>query len=162
MGNDPSFYAPVQEYGVGVGQFLGSYLSYQDIANGPLTEKVIQQEVLNEMRDGTLPQGDNQSLYIIMLPPDTQSQYDIDNNFGGHHGYINNFTYALIENHNNLNFVISHEIYEAATNPDTSNGWWGPGGETEIGDLCEGHSWSLDGYSITKVWSEAQCRCAPN
>jgi hypothetical protein len=163
LGNDPAFYAPLQEYGTGVGQLSGIYLSYPDLPNGPVSDELVTQEILKEIQDGSLPAGDDQSIFVVVLPPDTQSQYDIKENFGGHHSHVSNFTYAIVENHTNLDFVISHEVYESATNPDTSNGWWGPGGETEVADLCEGvDAWSLDGYSITRVWSQAHCQCVPS
>lgn len=163
LANDPVFYSPVREYGVGAGQFNGTYITYPDLPLGLISDEAIQSELIKEMNNNSLPAGDEQSLFIIMLPPNTQSEYDVSNDFSGHHGYLNHFTYATIENHSDTNIVISHEIYEAVTDPDAQNGWWGPGGETEIGDLCtDSNSWFLDGYSITKVWSQAHCQCAPN
>jgi hypothetical protein len=161
LGADPNFYAPVQEYGVGQGQLAGTFFSYWEVPTGNLAESDIQKELTNEIQSGALPSPDNQSIYVVMLPVDTLSQYDIDNNFSGHHSYLNDATYAVIENNSNSDFTISHEIYESSTNPDTSNGWWGPGGETEVADLCQSHATKLDGYTITTVWSEQQCKCIP-
>lgn len=160
LANDPSFYNPVREYGVLGGRLLGTSNGYWSCPSGALQESDIQNELNAEISNGTLPNPDTQTIYVLMLPSGTQSQYDIDNSFGGHHNYIGNFSYAVIEYSSTPDGTISHEIYEAATNPDTSNAWWGPGGETEIGDLCSS-GWKLDGYNITKVWSETFCQCVP-
>ena len=161
LANDPFFTFPVQEYGVGASRLAGTFHSYWDIPSGQLSEPAIQTELTTEIQNGTLPNGDNQTIFVVILPPDTQSAYDVSNKFGGHHNTLNGFTYAVIENHNSLDVVISHEVYEAATNPDISNSWWGPGGETEVGDLCSS-TWNMDGYTLTTAWSEKNCQCEPS
>lgn len=158
---DPAFTYPVQEYGVGASRLAGTFQSYWDIPTGQLSETTIQNELTTEIQNGTLPNGDNQAIYVLLLPPDTQSAYDIGNKFGGHHNTLNGFTYAIIESHTNLDAVISHEVYEACTNPDTSSGWWGANGETEVGDLCS-PTWNLDGYTLSTAWSEKNCQCIPS
>lgn len=166
LASDPIFYLPATEYGVGPGFLAGLYNRNGDVPAAELTEAYIKDELQAEIAQGELNTPTNDSIYVIMLPPGTTSKYDVDAKFGGHHGYISsdsgNFTFAVIENNdaNGMVYTTSHEIYEAATNPDTGNGWWGPGGETEVADLCGGN-YSLDGFVITRIWSEKTCSCVP-
>jgi len=48
-------------------------------------------------------------------------------------------------------------VYEAATDPDVSTGYFDhvQGGETEVGDLCNGQTTIMDG----QVWSQKSCGC---
>lgn len=161
LANDSAFYSLVNEYGVGIGQMIGTTVSYPNLPPGLIQESDIQTELNNEIQNNTLPKPDNQTIYVMVLPPNTQSQYNVAAGFGGHHQTVNNFTYAVIENHADWDNTISHEIYEAVTDPDLTNGWYAlPGGETEIADLC-GNTWQLDGHTIAGVWSQSQCKCIP-
>ena len=83
--------------------------------------------------------------------------------FYGHHQTYTyngqNVWYAVVEYSTDtrtaLN-VITHEVYEAATDPDVSTGYWDPanGGEKEIGDLCNLQTEIIDGYPVQQVWSQ--------
>jgi hypothetical protein len=118
-----------------------------------------------------------------MLPNGVTSTYDTSNSFIGHHQiyqyngstmfepslgptnqYNGNVVYAVVEYSSNTTqtmSVITHEVYEAATDPDGSTGYWDPpdGGETEIGDPCNLQTIILDGYPVQQVWSQAACGC---
>lgn len=160
---DPVFYSPVYEYGVRLGQLSGTFLSYWDCPDGQLSEDAIRAELLSEIGQSSLPVPDDQSVYVILLPPNTQSWYNTTYHFGGHHNALtyqsDRFAYAVIENGQG-DGTISHEIYESCTNPDLSTGWYGAGGENEIADLCSA-SWQLDSYTLATVWSESKCSCQP-
>jgi hypothetical protein len=102
------------------------------------------------------------------LPNGITSAYDRANHFGGHHQtykYKNtNIWYGVVEYNTNTNTtmnVITHEVYEAATDPDLSTGYWDPpnGGETEVGDLCNLQTMTVDSYPVQKVWSQKACGC---
>jgi hypothetical protein len=165
LANDPNFYAPLAEYGVGNGSLAGTYTANLNIASGKLAEKYITQELQNEINNGELPAADDNSIYMIMLPPETQSGSDNFPKYGGHHSVIGNVVYAIAEYSSNpiINgTVISHEIYEAVTDPYL-NAYNGGSGEAEVGDLCNGtdHDYSLDGYSIQRVWGQDECACIP-
>jgi hypothetical protein len=161
LASDPNFYGLVSQYGVGTGTYAGTINSYWQIPTGQLSEQAIQTELTNEIANSVLPTPDSNTIFILLLPPDTQGQYDVQNNFGGHHWNQNGYTYATIEYTGDPTGTIAHETWEAATDPD-GNGWWGPGGETEVADLCKGNSsWSLDGYTLPTVWSQKDCQCEP-
>jgi hypothetical protein len=64
----------------------------------------------------------------------------------------------------------SHEIYEAMTDPDTTNGWRDTDHDQEIGDVCAlpaiGANWVdnwdtgvAGGINVQKEWSIKQCNC---
>jgi hypothetical protein len=60
--------------------------------------------------------------------------------------------------------TLSHEMAETQTDPDgavLSFGWFDNSklSTGEIGDLCEGTEAPLDGYSIQRLWSNAQNAC---
>ena len=50
--------------------------------------------------------------------------------------------------------VLSHEIAEAVTDPDTQGGWFDGRSGEEIGDIAEGTSGMLNGYVVQGVWSQ--------
>lgn len=161
--NDPNFYSVISQYGTTGGRLAGTFLSNWEVPTGQMPETDIQSELDNEIQNGTLPAPSSQTLYVVLLPPITQSQYDIQSKFGGHHGWHNNYAYAVCEFTSDFTGVIAHETWEAATNPDLNTGWWGPGGETEVADLCQNNNttWKLDGYKLPQVWSQQDCRCIP-
>ena len=88
---------------------------------------------------------------------------------GGYHWEATNpkVPYAVIpscphEDLTQIEITASHEIIEAATDPfdstalawaisDANNPWAGGGGE--VADLCEGQSALIDGFDVTRVWS---------
>jgi hypothetical protein len=57
--------------------------------------------------------------------------------------------------------VITHEAYEAVTDPDPKTGYYDHdrGTETEIGDICNLQITMMDGYPIQLVWSQDRCGC---
>ena len=57
--------------------------------------------------------------------------------------------------------VLTHEVYEAVTDPDVETGYFDhiQGAETEIGDLCNKQMTPMDGYSVQKLWSQRNCGC---
>lgn len=164
---DPNFFTPLSQYGIGEGYLTNIFNANATLNSGTpqITDDYIQGELRSEITNGILPASDLNSVYVIMLPAGVQSSYDVQNNFGGHHGHTDTgfIVYSVIENGNytNMDITTSHEIYESSTNPDTSNGWWGPGGETEVADLCQGNYYNLDGYKIQQVWSQTACACGP-
>lgn len=161
LANDPAFYSPVSEYGVGTGTLVGTFNTNPNMAVGQITEKDAQLELQNEISQGFLPANKPNSVYIIVLPQGSPSFGDV---IGGHHGSVDGISYALIDYNSNLSFmslVISHEIYECATDP-YYNGIRGTAGkESEIADLCQGDIYTLDYNFIQGVWSEQNCMCIP-
>jgi hypothetical protein len=113
-----------------------------------------------------LPQPTSDTLYIVMLPPGCSDTYDTSQGFGGHHQHVtyqgNNVWYAVIEYTSDQTYVmdlITHEVMEAATNPDGSSGYWDTAQRKEIGDLCPNTNIYLNGYPSSKYWSQEECSC---
>jgi hypothetical protein len=165
LANDPRFYSPMAEYGIGSGALSGVYFSNVRVPSGKLTGDYVNQELQSEIDNGVLPSSDSNSVYVIVLPSGTQYKYNVDSGFNGSHGDYNGIAIAIIEFNsdiNSMNINISHEIREACTDND-GNGYNGGPGETEIGDFCQGSSdtYVLDGYIIQKVWGQSVCKCIP-
>lgn len=184
---NPLFYGQVSEYGITGGSYLGSSITAANLG-GPLDvpwqESAIQSELLAEIGVNGVPMNDRNTLYVIVLPPDRESDVDCTHGnagdcvYSGHHGFVpipfnnpRNITgpvwYAVIENSpaaNAMNEIIGHEIVEAATDPDLTSGWrdstWP---YNEIGDICEGKlqrvQSSLTSPVLQEVWSATQCAC---
>ena len=182
---NPQFYGQISEYGITGGSYLGSSVTAANLG-GPLDvpwhESAIQTELLAEIGVNGVPVNDRNTLYVIVLPPDRESDTDCTNGtagdcvFAGHHGFapipfnsprLGPVWYAVIENStasNVMNEVIGHEIVEAATDPDLTSGWrdstWP---YNEVGDICEQKlqrvSLSLTSPVLQEVWSKAQCGC---
>src|SRR5260370_22194014 len=53
--------------------------------------------------------------------------------------------------------VLSHEISEAITDPDTRTGWFDPR-RGEIGDITAGQIGSLHGYTVQALWSQVDAK----
>lgn len=54
--------------------------------------------------------------------------------------------------------VASHELAEAVTDPNGSNGWYASHGE-EIADLCNRNTHSYHGYRVQRLWSNYSGAC---
>lgn len=165
--NDPSFYKPMQEYGINTGSLVGIHISNEGILAENIINDDIQSELLSEIGNGVLPAPDSSqnTMYVIMLPPNTPAADCNGGACSAYHRWASynnvNFTYDVVEFDKTGGFVvISHEIYEAATDPTLHefNGGWGEG---EIGDLCGGQAYTLDGVQIQKLWSQNACQCIP-
>lgn len=118
--------------------------------------------ILNEeIRLELLPYPNDNTLYVVMLPPNAFSVRMLAQHWSGYHDHANygsqQYAYAIISDNGNL-VTTSHEIYEAATNPD-GNGWWDQASGNEVGDLCNGYTENIYGFLIQKVWSQSLCTC---
>jgi hypothetical protein len=172
VGNDPAFYARLAEYStrtltIQTGAWTGSTVANTSLASGALvTEAQIQQELAAEIAAGTAPARTDNNIYVIMIPPGVTSQLDSENNFAGHHGqfldsHSQPIRYAVITYSTDKDYsdpVISHEISEAITDPDLSNGWFDTSG-SEVGDLCRFSYAQLDGVQIEEIFSQRLCQC---
>ncbi len=168
VGNDAAFWNRLSEYGVTGGSVAGTL----DLTRfgGPsvsVSEQAIRDALTYRFNVSNITPDQN-TIYVVMLPNGITSAYDTSNGFIGHHQTYTyngqNVWYAVVEystdTRTTLN-VITHEVYEAATDPDVSTGYWDPanGGETEIGDLCNLQTEIIDGYPVQQVWSQKGCKC---
>jgi len=178
MAASEAFYKQLAEYGIGNGQYLGSSVQTPNLGTGAtVTEATVQTLLTGQIGSGGVPTNDANTLYVIMMPTGKQSTYDTTNGFLGHHGFTNKNNvkvwYAVVEHQTTAvtaNNVISHEIYEAATDPDEGSGPGGVsqagtgwrdavGASDEIGDICNLNSETLRGTVIQQVWSQRMCAC---
>ncbi|MEO8900315.1 MAG: VCBS repeat-containing protein [Polyangiaceae bacterium] len=68
-------------------------------------------------------------------------------------GTLYNIRYAIVDQEFNPVVTASHEIAEAATDPDKTTY------TNEIGDMCEGKISNVRGVATQKIWSQSACRC---
>ena len=168
VGNDSAFWNRLSEYGVTSGSVSGTLdLTRFGGPSASVSEQDIQNALTYRFNVSSITPDQN-SIYVVMLPNGITSAYDTSNNFIGHHQSYQyngqNVWYGVVEYSTNTTqtlSVITHEVYEAATDPDGSTGYWDPpnGGETEIGDPCNLQTMMIDGYPVQQVWSQQACGC---
>jgi len=167
FGNDPAFWNRLSEYGVTGGSYVGTIdLTRFGGPSASLSEQDITDALTFRFNNLTTP-PDQDTIYAIMLPDGLSSAYDTMNSFIGHHQvYQYNgkpVYYAVVEYSSNTTqtlSVITHEIYEAATDPDGSTGYRdASGGEDEVGDFCNLQTMMIGMYPVQKVWSQKDCGC---
>ena len=114
-----------------------------------------------EIQLGLLPYPNDNTLYVVMLPPNVYSGEMINNGWGGYHGHYSygsqKYAYAIVSYSGN-DVIISHELYEAVTDPGLDSYFDRPNGG-EIGDLCAPYTEGINGISVQKVWSQSLCSC---
>lgn len=167
FGNDPEFWSRLSEYGITSGSDLGTI----DLTYSGAPSSLSEQELRDAMtfRFGNLSHPpDSSTIYVVMLPKGVRGAFDpLPNYLGYHQTYMYKgmaIQYAVIEYNTDTNLTletISHEIYEAATDPDLRTGYRDHTrpGAPEIGDLCEGQTATIDGYTVQRVWSQNWCGC---
>jgi hypothetical protein len=168
FGNDSAFWNRLSEYGITSGSYSGTIdLTRFGGPSASLTEQAIRDALTYRFNVSNVT-PDAETIYVVMLPNGVTSQYDTSSGFIGHHQTYTyngqNVWYAVVEYSTDTRqtlSVITHEVYEAATDPDVSTGYWDPanGGETEIGDLCNLQTMVIDGYPVQQVWSQKGCDC---
>jgi hypothetical protein len=136
-----------------------------------LPTQFVPNELNNEIQVGLLPVPDSNTFYGVFLPPGYIPTNDYNLTLGGFHGYgsygSQKYTFAIFLYSgwfDEMMGIISHELYEASTNPDVANGWFDDNTGEEVADLCqvanEPFWWeTIDGYSVQKVWSQQACTC---
>jgi hypothetical protein len=189
--SDSNFYKPVAEYGVQPGA-LGTGFPLPNIVppGQTISDDAIAYVIFNGLvAAGRVPQaGEN---FVVFLPKGTRSQGGAAG--PGHHNWINAtflsdgqthpIVYSVIEydaNTQTLDLTVSHELYEAYTDPiftiDSSGkfhglGWWNESidstvtFDSELADLCLSFTYPLppfvdfDGTWRSQVWSQQACAC---
>lgn len=170
VGNDQAIWNRLNEYGVTSGSFLGQIdLTRFGIGYPGSRVNISEQDIQNALtfRFNNITTAPDQNwINVIMLPNGSSSAYDTPNNFIGHHQSYQynekNIWYAVVEystNRTQTLSVITHEVYEAATDPDLLTGYFDPTNGNEIGDLCNLQTMMMDGYPVQQVWSQNACGC---
>jgi hypothetical protein len=165
----------LNEYGVGRGSFQDGLIELSNPARGNVVDDTEIQNLLDvRIRQGQYDQPNPNRLYVVYTEPNvlvTLQGADSQHDFLGYHNTFNDPSigpvyYAVIANpignadipgfayFDQQTTVSSHELAEAATDPDTVSGWrdyFVTGGE--IGDLAEGNYGIVDGYVVQAEYS---------
>jgi hypothetical protein len=160
----------LREYrGIGRGFLRGATVITSSNPPNGFTDTQVWNFVNGEINAGTLPAPDvdNSTLYIVVMPQGTNAS---NTSFVGEHTYgIRNnqrVPFAWITNNGTLNSVtriISHEIVEAATDPEGGAilgvaGTCSQSGWCEIGDICS-TTQVRDGVTVQSFWSDSAGAC---
>jgi len=127
-------------------------------------DSILVADINNNILAGTIPFPNDNTIYVIMLPPNVITTTMVSNSWNGYHSHTaygsNRYTFAIIQynsNYDSVDEVISHELAESSTDPDNYTGYYAV--SQEIGDLCEAYTEEIDGYRVQKVFSESACQC---
>jgi hypothetical protein len=168
------------EYGIQTGSLDSQYYNPLPTINLPqnkgavpgvvlIDDGSISTELNSEIQTGKIPPPNDNTLYMIMLPPSVLTHNMYYGSDAGYHAHAiygsQRYTWAIVRYYVDFNSgdeIISHEMAEAATDPDTSNGWrdYTPGrGSLEIADICVWQPTYINGYTVQKYWSQGACQC---
>lgn len=158
-----------QYRGIGRGFLRGSSVITASNPPNGFTDNQVATFLDGQLTGGTVPGPDidNQTLYCIVMPQGVNSG---NASFIGEHTYYTRsgqrIRFAWITNSGTLSqltTIISHEVVEAATDPEGSSflgvaGTCSQGGWCEIGDICSTTS-TLDGVTVQSYWSDEAASC---
>jgi hypothetical protein len=175
----------VPAYPIAHGAFVGANTVIAPAPPPTVTDADIQNFVLQNKlpisaAESAHPQIDNH-VYFVFTPPGVAvtlggaaSCGPPPNGFCGYHSSIpNNPNYAVVPypactgcsplstTFDSMTMFCSHELCEAITDPIVGRGWYGQvqGQQGEIGDFCNQQPKSLGGYTVQKMWSNANHGC---
>jgi hypothetical protein len=170
--NDPAFWNRIGEYGVTGGSFGGSIVVPTPLTDNPAGDIVWSPDDMSHIVKAfvdarVLQRIDQEDLFIINVPPNVSVQSGGD----AYHSSItdsegNKVWYVEQQYWNKSNFDLrnietSHEIYEAASDPDGHNGYRDTvaSSHPEIGDICDHIGVAWGGSMVQEVWSQLACTC---
>lgn len=162
------------QYNVGHGSFVKNDVISQNPSGSTIDDSRIRNILNSQITGGQLSQPNGNSLYIFFTAPGvtvTDGKQNSIKDFAGYHDVFQDTAgdavyYAVIPyptgnvsslpltNFQQETLVLSHEIAEAVTDPDTQSGWFDGRTGNEIGDIAEGTSGVLSGYVVQGVWSQ--------
>jgi hypothetical protein len=167
----------LKQYNVGDGSFLSDVVISQNPPSGQtLDDSQIRQVLDSEIAAQQLPTPTSNSLYVFFTAPGvivTDNGQNSVNDFAGYHDTFTDSAgapvyYAVVPyptggvanaqltEFQQMTVILSHEVSEAMTDPDTQTGWFDTRTGQEIGDIADGQIGNLDGYVIQGVWSQNQ------
>jgi hypothetical protein len=165
----------LKQYNVGDGSFLNDLVIAQNPSNGTIDDSQIRQILNSEIGSHQLATPNANSLYVFFTTPGVVVTDQGQNSVKDFAGYHDTFTdsagapvyYAVVPYptggvanaqltaFQQATVILSHEVSEAITDPDTQTGWFDPR-NGEIGDIADGHIGVLDGYVVQGIWSQVQ------
>ena len=152
---------------IGRGTVASHYISGTATPAAAMTAEAL--EALLQAALPALPAPDENTLYMLCLPPGTARFTGSVTGAAGFHSYVplgsGRRAYYGTTLYGSLSFmtsVLSHEVAEAVTDPDVAAGWYDANGD-EIGDLQPYQDDVINGYTLQRIWSNvrSQARTAP-
>lgn len=158
-----------QYRGIGRGFLRGSTVVSNSNPPAGFTDQNVSNFINGLLNAGTVPAPDvdNSTLYMVVMPRGVNAS---NTGFVGEHTFFTRngqrIPFAWITNNGNLDSVtriISHEIVEAATDPEGSGflgvaGTCNQGGWCEIGDICSSTQ-VRGGVTVQSFWSDSDGAC---
>jgi hypothetical protein len=169
-------------YGVGRGSFDQGRIGLANInKTQPLTDGQLRTALQQYIFSGALKSPDANRLYVIFVEDNVEVTTNFGNsvqNFLGYHGAfagtdasgraasiryavipypggsVGNARISWLSTLDGLTEVTSHELAEAATNPDNGLGrlsWYEDSSGEEVGDLVNGQVVYLNGYAVQRI-----------
>jgi hypothetical protein len=175
---DSPYVGALKQYNVSYGTFLGHHLIAQDPPGGQTIDDSQIRALLNsEIAAKHLAAPTAERLYVFFTAPGvvvTADGQDSVTDFAGYHDVFTGSSgapvyYAVVPYPmgqvssqpltalQQATVVLSHEISEAITDPDTRTGWLDPR-RGEIGDITAGQIGSLHGYTVQALWSQVDAK----
>jgi hypothetical protein len=163
-----SYLAGLAQYrGVGRGEVRGSSVLASSEPPDGFTDDDVARFVRDQLAAGTIagPDADNQTVYGVVMPPSIKPDHaeGEHNTFRGHGQTIHYAWFANAGSLHTLTGIMSHEIVEAATDPE-GNGFIGVDGTCsqegwcEIADVCSSAG-VVDGVAVRSYWSDEAGKC---
>jgi hypothetical protein len=163
-----SYLAGLAQYrGVGGGEVRGSTVLASSEPPDGFTDDDVARFVRDQLAAGTIagPNSDNQTVYGVVMPPGVKPDHaeGEHNTFRGHGQTIHYAWFANAGSLHTLTGIMSHEIVEAATDPE-GNGFIGVDGTCsqegwcEIADVCSSAG-VVDGVAVRSYWSDEAGKC---
>jgi hypothetical protein len=165
-------------YGVGRGSFTAGKISLASLASGStLDDSTIRSWLSRYVSGKVLQPADANTLYVCFVEPNvlvTMSGSNSHSNFLGYHGAFSgpggtairyaviaypggptsNASVSFLTAQYQLTEVASHEIAEAATNPDVNfrtMGWYDDAKNGEVGDITNQQTMYVNGYAMQRI-----------
>jgi hypothetical protein len=157
-----------QYRGVGTGDLRGSTVVASSEPPSDFTDEKVRQFVRDLISAGRIPGPDagDQTLYGVVLSPNNPeyAAWEAEHNTSSRDGH--GIHYAWFTNPGSLDMLtgyISHEIVEAATDPEGTaflgiDGTCSQDGWCEIADVCSDTA-VVDGVTVMSYWSDEDGKC---
>jgi hypothetical protein len=175
-------------YGVGRGSFTPGKISYASLASGStLDDGTIRSWLDYYVGHGVLQAADANTLYVCFVEPNVlvrQGDGSTSTGFRGYHtafygssglvryaviaypgGATGNSGVSFLSSVNSMTKSASHEIAEAATDPDigySTKGWYDDTNNGEIGDINNDRVMYVNGYAMQRVINQHDFNMTPS
>ncbi|HYQ03678.1 MAG TPA: hypothetical protein VER96_33625 [Polyangiaceae bacterium] len=183
------------EYGVYEGKHLTA-AHFEKVPTSPISDSQIATWIDARVADGSLPKPSVNTVFVLFFPAETTitagTSASSCNDFAALHEFAaianpvftGNVPFAIIPRcsfspGDELMIATnsaSHELFEAATNPLSTDPAWhldGPDGSPleawqilgglEVADLCQSHYYDvIDGFTVQRIWSDKAAQAGDN